>query len=980
MRGSGEIRDRSPDGLRFGLLGTVCLFDQVTGEPCPVGGTMVRTLLAALLREPGRVVTAEALQDALWDSPPPSARASLQNFAARLRRVLDDPGRLRGLRTGYRLVVQDGELDVRVFRRGVVAARAAAAAGRWSEVSERTRAALALWRGAPLTGVRTEFVDLAYADRLQEERLELLEWRMEARLALREDPAEFVPELTGLAAGHPLREAFHRQLMLALHRSDRQAEALEVHRVLRRTLAERLGTEPGPAVQAAHREVLAVPAAPRGKGRGAARLAPATTPPAPSCFTGREAERAALRSALGGTADGGPRVAVVSGMPGVGKSALAAQAAYDLRSVFPGGQLHVHLHGAAADGSRRTPQQAIAVLLRDLGVAPQDVPGDEEAAAALLRTVLACERILLVLDDAACAAQVRPLLPAGAGCGVLITSRSGLTALDRVRHVALRPLTARESAALLRTASGRDDGIGAGHQLVALAGGLPLALRVMAARLAARSTLTADRLALLLDGDGLLEGLEYDDLSVRRLLTGAVRALRESERGVDRDAALVLDCVGSVPLPDYGEPLLARLAGLPAGRTAAALERLTQAALLEEPAPERYTAHDLVREAAAGCPASADRLSTALNWYAEGTGRLLCTLVPPGAERRDRLYVPEGDGAGTFPDGIVGWAEAELPNIVVLADCVAGAADVRAADGAALAGVVRQLFPFLQRYGRINELDELARHALTAACAVGDAHAISIALSDLAGSHFLAGRLNQALEFTGRALRLQRASGDRVGIRRSLSHQGLLLDRLGRDADAQDALHEALGVAHDLADTVAQSHVLSHLGNLADHRGDPTGAVTFHERSLALGERNGDAVVRHTAYCNIGYALLRSDEPEQALLRFQRGLAVLRDFPDWHSETQTRLGLVRGLRAMGDARRALDEATRLAELASKRHDRHAEGLAHYERGHVLAVTGRAQQAREQWGAALEALSGTDSAEVPELRELLGMLPEPTEPD
>ncbi len=675
-------------------------------------------------------------------------------------------------------------------------------------------------------------------------------------------------------------------------------------------------------------------------------------------------------------------MAVVSGMPGVGKSALAAQAAYDLRSLFPGGQLHVHLHGAAADGSRRTPQQAIAVLLRDLGVAPRDVPGDEEAAAALLRTVLASERMLLVLDDAACAAQVRPLLPAGAGCGVLITSRSGLTALDRVRHVALRPMTARESAALLRTASGRDDGIGAGHELVALAGGLPLALRVMAARLAARSTLTADRLALLLDGDGLLEGLEYDDLSVRRLLTGAVRALRESERGVDRGAALVLDCVGSVPLPDYGESLLARLAGLSAGRTAAAaaLERLTQAALLEEPVPERYTAHDLVREAAAGCPASADRLSTALNWYAEGTGRLLCTLVPPGAERRDRLYVPEGDGAGTFPDGIVGWAEAELPNIVVLADCVAGAADVRAADGAALAGVVRQLFPFLQRYGRINELDELARHALTAACAVGDAHAISIALSDLAGSHFLAGRLNQALEFTGRALRLQRASGDRVGIRRSLSHQGLLLDRLGRDADAQDALHEALGVAHDLADTVAQSHVLSHLGNLADHRGDPTGAVTFHERSLALGERNGDAVVRHTAYCNIGYALLRSDEPEQALLRFQRGLAVLRDFPDWHSETQTRLGLVRGLRAMGDARRALDEATRLAELASKRHDRHAEGLAHYERGHVLAVTGRAQQAREQWGAALEALSGTDSAEVPELRELLGMLPEPTEPD
>ncbi|MFE2374249.1 BTAD domain-containing putative transcriptional regulator [Streptomyces sp. NPDC059398] len=1006
----------SGTALRFGLLGQVCLFDPASGEPHRVGGTKIRVLLAALLREPGRAVSTGALREMLWgDSPPPTARASLQNFAARLRRMLDDPHRLRALDTGYRLSVSEDELDVRVFQRHVVAARTAGSARRWPEVLHESRAALALWRGAPLDGVRAPLADDSYVRRLEEERLSLLEWRAEARLALGHSAAGLVPGLTELADQYPLREAFHRQLMLALHRSDRQAEALEVHRVLRRTLAEQLGTEPGAAVAAAHREVLgpartAAPAPHAGDPR-AARVVPAQVPPAPGCFTGRHTERAALRAALGGSAgdgpvgdgpvgdgpvgegpvgegpvgDGsagdGPRLAVVSGMPGVGKSALVAQVAHDLRDTYPDGQLYVHLHGAAPDGSRLSPRGALAALLRALGRAPQSIPEDPDAGTALLRSLLAPTRTLMVLDDAAGAAQVRPLLPAGAGCGVLVTSRYPLTALDGARHMTLRPMTPPESAALLRAASGRRECVGPDHQLVRLTGGLPLALRVVAARLAARGTLAPDRLADRLAGDGLLEHLEYDDLSVRRPLTVAVQALRASDRSADRDAARALCRIGAVNLPDYTSPLLARLSGLSPTRAADALDRLVQTALLEEPVPERFLPHDLVREfareeAATRTPSPAVLRGTALRWYAAGTRRLLCAVLPPSQDREDRMYAPpegrtdEGED-DAFPADITAWAEAEVANIVALVGQTVAADDPPTDHRAASAGVVRQLFPFLQRQGRLGEMEVLATHAVLAAGASGDVRAEALALSDLAGFHFLSGRLQQALSLIDRGLGMLRASGDLVGVRRSLSHRGTLLNLLGRPQEAEEALREALRLARQLDDPVGESVVLGNLGNLVEQR-DPAEAVHCHERSLALAERTDDPRIRNTAYCNIGYALLRAGNPAAARRHFERGLTGLREFSDWHAETHTRLGLIRTLRELRRTEGAVAESAALVDRAVERRDHHASGLARHEYGRVLAAAGRGDEARAQWRAALDDLAGTDSSELPGLRKLLGL--------
>ncbi|MFI8204758.1 BTAD domain-containing putative transcriptional regulator [Streptomyces sp. NPDC085937] len=641
-------------GLRFGLLGTPVLYDgERAGEQgdapvLTVTGPKLRTLLAVLLLDAGRVVSVEALKEALWGATPPlSALPSLHNHVARLRRLLDEPDRLVTVPTGYVLRVDEGELDVQVFDAHTAAARAAYVEGDWERVRFACQGALALWRGSPLAGLPQEVGGYALVRRLEEARLLLLEWRHDAELALGGDHlADLLPELAALAAEHPLREAYHRQLMLALHRTGRQVEALVVHRDLRARLADELGVEPGRGVREAHVEVLrgsvARPRRPDrsdrsdpsdrsdrsdapGDGEGIGRVRPAQLPPSPAYFTGRTEVRAGMRQVLAGASgtSGGAAVVVLSGTAGVGKSALALHAAHTLAERFSSGQLYVALQGSVPGTAPLTAAQALTVLLRDLGVSPCDIPEHPEAASALLRSLLAPTRTLLVLDDAASAAQVRPLLPAGGGCAVIVTSRSPLTALDGVARFPLGPLTGEESAELLRAASGRD-GLSAGHPLVALTGRLPLALRVAAARLAARAALTPDVLAAQLEAAGSrLSHLEYDDLSVRRSLAVTHDALAASERRVDRDAALALCHLGAQDLPSCTAPVLARLAGIDETRAEAALDRLVDVALLEETAYGHYVPYELVRDFARERAAGA---------------------AAPGAESDDGARDGNGDG------------------------------------------------------------------------------------------------------------------------------------------------------------------------------------------------------------------------------------------------------------------------------------------------------------------------------------------------
>ncbi|MDG5801144.1 BTAD domain-containing putative transcriptional regulator [Streptomyces ossamyceticus] len=1095
------------DGLRFGLLGPPVLYDASDnrntglvngGGPVdahdarpdhryaravrPVGSGKVRALLVALLLEPGRVVSVDALKDVLWDgSPPPSAQASLQNHVTRLRRLLDDPDRLRAVPPGYLLRVDEGELDVRVFEGRAAAARAAHAAHDWARTVREATVALDLWRGTPLGGLPAgDFGAHAFVQRLEEARLLLLERRYDAELHLARGAAEgafgtaglegsaphgeahaltaLAPELAALVAEHPLREAFHRLLMLVLHRTGRQAEALAVHRDLRDRLRDELGVDPGPAVREAHLEILregedTPPGSPTADPPTSEPPRPAQLPPPPAHFTGRRRVLAELRAALAVTTPthgrgarettrpaareprppGGhgpvhapfrpprrPAAAepvVISGMAGVGKSALALHLAHELADRFPDGQLYVNLRGATPGMTPLTPAQALAALLRDLGTDPRRVPEHPDAAAALLRSTLAPTRTLMVLDDAAHAAQVRPLLPAGAGCAVIVTSRSPLTALDGAHRFPLAPLSDDESAALLRAASGRAAGLDAAHPLVALTGRLPLALRVVAARLAARRALTPDALAgQLAATESRLHHLEYDDLSVRRSLAVAHEALRASDREADGDAAHVLHLIGALDLPAYGAPLLARLAGTDERRAEAALDRLVDVALLEETTYGRYVPHDLVRHfareladtartraarsdwarpetartdtvrpgAADGTTAPADprtgpaggETTEALRWYAARARESLLVLLPPGHERDERLRTTPTEPAATVTEPFASaeeafaWGDRELPNIVALVERCSREGGGDGGTAAYAPALVRHLFPYLHRGGRLAELDVLGGYALEVARSLGDDEAEAFALTDRAGLHFMSGRASDALDLNDQGLTLWRKLGVVSCVRRCLNNRGLVLESLGRYEESEEALRESLELSRQLGDPYGEAVTFSHLGNLVKHT-DARAAIAHHERSLALGEIADSVVVRHTAHCNIGYAHLRLGESAAAVRSFEQSLRVLGDDEDWQGESKTRLGLVRALRELGQADRADRECALLLDFAVCRADQYAVGLARHQRGLLLRARGRTEEARDEWRRALAVLDGTESTVTGELRRLLG---------
>ncbi|WP_236067929.1 tetratricopeptide repeat protein, partial [Streptomyces brasiliscabiei] len=683
--------------------------------------------------------------------------------------------------------------------------------------------------------------------------------------------------------------------------------------------------------------------------------------------------------------------AVISGMAGVGKSALALHLAHDLADHFPDGQLYINLHGATPGMTPLAPAQALAALLRDLGTAPRRVPEHPDAAAALLRSTLAPTRTLMVLDDAANAAQVRPLLPAGPGCAVIVTSRSPLTALDGAHRLPLAPLSDDESAALLRAASGRAAGLDAAHPLVELTGRLPLALRVVAARLAARRALTPDALAgQLAATEGRLRHLEYDDLSVRRSLAVAHEALRASDREADRDAAHALGRIGALDLPAYGAPLLARLTGTDEFRAEAALDRLVDVALLEETTYGRYVPHDLVRHFArelAGPADTAEAVGQALSWYSGHARQSLLVMLPPGYERDERLRATASapDPRPTEPtsaEAAFAWGDRELPNIVALVercarahgDGTGGRTGVGTGGGgpAAMAlvpALVRHLFPYLHRSGRLAELDVLGRLALDVARSLGDDEAEAFALTDRAGLHFMSGRASEALALNDEGLTLWRRLGVVSCVRRCLNNRGLVLESLGRYEESEETLRQSLELSRQLGDPYGEAVTFSHLGNLYKHT-DARAAIAHHERSLALGEIADSLVVRHTAHCNIGYAHLRLGEPAAAVRHFEQSLRILGGEEDWQGESKSRLGLVRALRELGRTDRASHECAVLLDLAERRADQYAIGLARHQRGLLLRADGQDEEAYHEWERAQEILDDTDSTVAVDLRELL----------
>jgi DNA-binding SARP family transcriptional activator len=590
--------------MEFRILGPLEVWEH--GRAAPLGGPKQRALLATLLLDANHVVPADRLVHELWgDDPPATAENLLHGYVSQLRRCLRPRQVLVTRPPGYLLQVEQGRLDLHRFEELVEEARLAMEGGAADRAADALGEALGLWRGPALGDVALLGLCRSKVAQLEERRMAALEERVEADLR-RGRHADVTSELQALVAANPLRERLRAQLMFALYRSGRQAEALAVYRDGRQFLTEELGLEPGPALQRLEHAILAAdpalePPEPTTVADGSPSLVanpPCHLPADVADFTGRQEALAALTGLLGREPDGhapAMAVAAIAGMAGVGKTALAVRAAHRLRPRFPDGQLHVHLGGAGRQA--RPPAEVLASLLQALGEDPAAVPDGTEERAWRYRALLADRRVLVVLDDAAAEAQVRLLLPGGAGCAALVTSRATLAGLEAAHQLTLDVLDPDEAVGLLAKVAG--PGRVAAEPVAAEAiarrcGYLPLAVRVAGAKLTARPHWRLARLAERLgDETRRLDELRAGDLEVRA-------SLEASLRGQDAATCRAFRLLGLLPAGDFTATAVGALLDLPVADAEELLERLVEVHLLEVAGLEaagrtRYRLHDLLR-------------------------------------------------------------------------------------------------------------------------------------------------------------------------------------------------------------------------------------------------------------------------------------------------------------------------------------------------------------------------------------------------
>lgn len=618
--------------MRFRVLGPLKV--EIDGTDVPVAGVRSRALLATLLLNAGATVSCRELIASLWGvEAPPSALSSLRNLVGRLRETLGDSEarRLRTVGPGYLMDTSRDELDLLAFTELCAQGRAAHERGHWLACAGTLRTALGLWTGEPFDGI-TGSVQIADAcHRLEEQRLQARRWCIDAELELgRHENA--IAELRSLTGLHPLDEHFHGQLMTALYRSGRQADALAVYRDVRELISEELGVEPGPALRLLHQQILTAdpslaPAgadAPR-RGRDIEHAHPRQLPAAVGHFVGREAELKALResSARGGAVV----ISAISGTAGVGKTALAVRFAHEAAHRYPDGQLYANLRGFDPSCAPSDPIAVARGFLEALGVAPAGIPSAPDAVLALYRSKLANTRTLILLDNARDTSQVRPLMPGAADCLVLVTSRNmlaGLVALDGATPLTLDLFTAQQAAELLARRLGAErtaDEPDAAAHLARLCARLPLALNIAAARAAAhpRASLrsVADQLG---DTQRRLDVLSAEDgaADVRTVFSWSYQTL-------DEPAALMFRLLGLHPGPDISAAAAASLSGLHPKEAQTALDALVRAHLIAEPVPGRYTLHDLLARTRSNWrPSTPPKMSAAR----PNSGRSTTTCIP----------------------------------------------------------------------------------------------------------------------------------------------------------------------------------------------------------------------------------------------------------------------------------------------------------------------------------------------------------------
>ena len=960
--------------MRFRLLGPL---EIRAGEDWRgIGAPKWRSVLATLLIHPGQIVPADVLINEVWgDAPPAKATNLISIYVLRLRRLLGDTDStlLVTRAPGYQLRVGPADTDAQLFETMVRDGRRALAAGDPQGAASRLAEALLLWHGSPLADVPPTPLVEAEAERLAGLRLDAAELRITAELACG-GHAQVVPELRRLLADHPLREGLWLLLMQALDGAGRHAEALDAYGQARRAIADELGVDPGAELRQLYADMLAqddVGAKDSGDPPGsisagtvtassrppesAPALAAASVPrsvPAPAQlpaditdFTGRDDQVKHLCGLLSGASanndlsdaganddSGAVRIALVAGSGGLGKTSLAVHAAHRVRGSFPDGQLYVDLLGATPHPLPAP--DVLARFLRDLGVDGHQIPVDADERAARYRTVLAGRRVLIVLDNARDAAQVRSLLPGTASCAVLVTTRSRMPDLASTRLVDLNVLDDDEALALFTRVVGDQRAAAeaeATAELLLACAGLPLAIRICAARLATRSGWTIRAMAnRLRDEHRRLDELSVGDLAVRASFQVSFASLPPSPHPDGIAPADAFRLLGLWHGPSISPAAAAALFGVPEYPAADALEILVDAHLLESKTPDRYQFHDLLRvyaaERAAADLVVAERdaaIARLLTWYMRTADSAAAAVSPPYRYNMP-LDVSKVVTALSFPgtDEALAWYDSERANLI--------AATRQAAESGLHEIAWRLPAPlFLVFNSRGNWADCIATHRI--------------------------------------ALESVRQAGNRQGEAWVLNNLGNALG-VTRDPEGIGHLERSLEIRGEIGDRAGEAQAANNLADAYQWLGRTNEALDLYQRALELNREVGNRYGEGVALVNLGWTLLDLDRAEEAidyLLQAHRTFAQI-DYLDGAGYALHILGRCHlSLRQDKDALDCLQQALTSHQATGNRR-RQAATLRSL--GTAQSRAGLAHGARESWtqaAAIFEELG--DSAEAAEVR-------------
>ncbi|WP_432828490.1 AfsR/SARP family transcriptional regulator [Dactylosporangium sp. CA-092794] len=975
MSVDGQEIDSSP--IVFRVLGPLEVHG--TAGPVRVPPGRQEIILAALLMDANRVVGSNHLVDLVWDEDPPdTARTQVQICVSRLRKSFADAGVDAPIATrppGYLMHAPDDLIDLQVFNRHVARSRALVKEGRRAEAAELLRGAVALWRGPCLSGIPSEALRTK-ALRIDEERLSAVETYLDLELELGRHH-ELVGEIGRLVHDYPLRERLRGQLMLALHRSGRQAEALESYRTGRDLLIQELGLEPGEDLRRLEMAILSgnaalLPEAGLPPIRVAARVAstvmvdpdperPARAPaaayrvekprqlPADTAdFVGRQDLVAAAEAALTGP-DLPHRpvgVVVIVGMPGVGKSTLATHIAHRLgRDHFPDGQLYCDLRGTRAE-----PVEAMEVLgrfLRALGIPGAMIPDDVDERAEMYRNLLAQRRTLVVLDDAASESQIGPLLPGSGSCAVLVTSRARLTALPGAHRLELDILDTAQALELL----GRVIGEGrvarepqAAAALVGTVGGLPLALRIIAARLAARPHWTlASMVHRLANERHRLDELTHGEMTMRASLSLTHDGLGRTERQLLR----LLSLAEGASLPGWlAGALLDDRRAFPSDL----MEPLVDVQMLDVVAVEttgefRYRFHEIIRVFAREQLVVHDSEEVRRSALERMTGGWLALAE----QAHRRVYggdytilhgtAPRWQPPPTYVEQVLAdpleWLDGEHANLCAAVEqaATAGLDEVSWDLAATLVTLFeargyldqwekthRQALEAVRRAGNtrgtavlLGSLGTLyssrrqpreSREALESARALferlGDRHGLALCRRDLALLERQYGADEEALRLYGLAIDDFDTVGDVVGRATVLTQRAHIRMRRGEGAIAHTELEEALEIYRSAGYVGGEAQALRRVGQVLTQRGESAEAERILDKVLGMVRQSGDVIGEGHLLRNLGEVNADMGRFQEAKDLFVRALAIREQVMDHGGAAVVRLDLARLMDRAGE--------------------------------------------------------------------------------